>query len=65
MQFEGKNGQITETKYVILSEPQLWYCVGQWFHCDNLNIGGEVELSYNFANAGFRCNPCVGLKWVF
>ena len=64
-QFTAKDGKITDTKCVILSEPQIWYSVGQWFHCENLNIGGEVELSYNFANAGFRCNPCVGLKWVF
>ncbi|MCQ2285526.1 MAG: DUF5020 family protein [Bacteroidales bacterium] len=59
------NGKVDEQKFVILSEPQLWYNVGQWFHCDNLNIGGEVELSYNFAQEGFRCNPCLGLKWVF
>ena len=65
LQFTGKDGLVKSAKYVILSEPQIWYSVGQWFHCENLNIGGEVELSYNFANAGFRCNPCVGFKWVF
>lgn len=51
---------------VILSEPQLWYQVGHLFGCDNLNIGGEVELSYNFAGmTGFNVMPCVGTKWVF
>jgi len=38
-----------ETQLVVLSEPQLWYCIGQHFGCPNLNIGGEVELAYNFA----------------
>ena len=46
---------------VILSEPQLWF---QLF--DHFNIGGEVELSYNFAGMqGFHVMPCIGTKWVF
>lgn len=58
--------KIENTKFSILSEPQLWYNVGKCFGVDNLNIGGEVELSYNFAgNLGFMCNPAVGLKWIF
>ena len=33
---------------------------------DNLHLGGEVELSLNFAgNYGFMCNPCLGAKWIF
>lgn len=55
-----------QDKVVILSEPQLWYAVGQHFGCPNLNVGGEIELGYNFAGVnGFACNPCLGLKWVF
>ena len=51
---------------VVISEPQLWYNVGQHFGCDNLNIGGEVELSVDFGSCkGFWARPCVGLKWVF
>ena len=51
---------------VFLSEPQLWYNVGQHFGVDNLNIGGEVELSYDFGSAlGFWVRPCAGIKWVF
>lgn len=63
----GVNPDLTlnTTNIVLLSEPQLWYCVGQWFNCGNLNVGGEVELSCNFYQKGFRCNPCLGLKWVF
>ena len=53
-------------QFIFLSEPQLWYNIGQHFGMDNLNIGGEVELSYNFAGcSGFYCRPCIGTKWVF
>lgn len=67
-----------ETGLVVLCEPQLWYAVGQHFGCENLHIGGEVEMAYNFeggwkpfsllygnANRGFTVAPCLGLKWVF
>ena len=47
---------------VVLSEPQLWYSFGT----EHFNLGGEVELSYNFAGMeGFHCLPCLGMKWVF
>ncbi len=71
---EKVNWGTEETKLVILSEPQLWYNVGQFFGCENLNIGGEVELAYNFAggwrsdfdkNKGFNVAPCLGVKWNF
>ncbi|MBP5381854.1 MAG: DUF5020 family protein [Bacteroidales bacterium] len=53
-------------KFVFISEPQLWYCIGQHFGVPNLNIGGEVELSCNFAGYdGFYARPCIGTKWVF
>ena len=53
-------------KCIFLSEPQLWYSVGQFFKCPNLNIGGEVEISNNFAGVdGWKCRPCLGVKWVF
>ena len=51
---------------VFVSEPQLWYNVGRHFGVDNLNLGTEVELSNNFGSvAGFKCRPCLGMKWVF
>ncbi len=60
---EGSN---QPRKFVFISEPQLWYCVGQHFGVPNLNIGGEVELSCNFAGYdGFKVRPCIGTKWVF
>ena len=55
-----------ERNWVFLSEPQLWYNIGSLFNCPNFNIGGEVELSNNFANhEGFMVNPCLGVKWDF
>ena len=58
---------VPETSQIVfLSEPQLWYNVGRHFGVDNLNLGGEVELSYDFGTAkGFWARPCLGLKWVF
>ena len=54
------------TKVSVITEPQLWYNIGKCIGIDNLNIGGEVELSYNFAGyEGFKCNPCAGIKWIF
>ena len=51
---------------VFISEPQLWYNVGQWFGVPHLNIGGEVELSFDFGSArGFWARPCAGIQWVF
>ena len=66
--YDGKNNTWTDpTKqsFVLISEPQLWYNVGRWFKCPNLNIGTEIEFSYNFTGKGFMCNPCLGIKWCF
>lgn len=53
------------TKWTFLTEPQLWMNLGSLFD-GHLDIGGELELSYNFAgNKGFMCNPCAGLRWSF
>ncbi|MCQ2065650.1 MAG: DUF5020 family protein [Bacteroidaceae bacterium] len=63
----GQDDPLAEAgKWIFISEPQLWYNVGSLFGCQNLNIGGEIELGYNFAGVkGFACNPCAGLKWNF
>ncbi|MCQ2141446.1 MAG: DUF5020 family protein [Bacteroidales bacterium] len=66
LNFSGFADVWWESKCVFISEPQLWYNIGQLFGVDNLNIGGEVEFSYNFAGVdGFKCRPCLGTKWVF
>jgi len=54
-----------DTKFVFVSEPQLWYNVGSLFGCPNFNVGTEIELGYNFVKEGFACNPCLGVKWDF
>lgn len=64
----GENGYLGSAgdKFVFVSEPQLWYNIGQHIWCDNLNIGGELEISCNFAGVhGWKCRPCLGAKWVF
>ena len=55
-----------DRKVVFISEPQLWYNIGDLFGCPNLHVGTEVELSLNFAGYdGFYARPCLGAKWVF
>ena len=57
---------LKQSKFVFISEPQIWYNVGQHFGCPNLHVGGELELSINFAGYyGFYARPCIGTKWVF
>ena len=52
-------------KVSVLTEPQLWMNLGKFFDC-HLDLGTEIELSYNFAgNKGFMVNPCAGLRWTF
>lgn len=51
----------TDAEFTFLSEPQLWYNI-----CSHFAVGGEVELSYNFAGMeGFNTMPTLGAKWTF
>ena len=70
------NGDPDNTSVVFISEPQLWYNVGQFFNCPNLFLGGEIEMAYNFVggwrsgedfikNKGFNTTPAAGIKWIF
>lgn len=55
-----------DVQFVFISEPQIWYNVGRFVGVDNLNLGSEIELSWNFGNGkGFFVRPCLGAKWVF
>ncbi len=55
----------TYTKFSVLTEPQLWFNLGGVFD-NHLDIGGELELAYNFAGyTGFTINPCAGIRWTF
>lgn len=54
------DGEI-DAKYILLSEPQLWYNFNTHF-----SAGGEVELSNNFGgNKGIMANPTLALKYIF
>ena len=60
---KDNNYQVTDDKKVVfLTEPQLWYNV--W---ENLNLGGEVEISNNFlpGENDVVVNPTLGFKWNF
>lgn len=55
------------TKYIFMSEPQLWVNLNKlegWKNV-NLSIGGELEVSNNFVDKGFCVMPALGLKWTF
>ena len=55
------------TKYIFLTEPQLWFNFNAIKGCEkiNLSIGTEVELSNNFVAKGFYAIPTVAVKWTF
>ncbi len=55
------------TSHILLSEPQIWYnfnTIEGWEKI-NLSVGGEVEISNNFAGKGFYAIPTTALKWTF
>ena len=46
---------------VLLTEPQLWFNATK-----NLSLGGEVEISNNFAYSNeFKVRPTLAVKWNF
>lgn len=56
----SENNLISETKYVFMTEPQIWYNITKHF-----SLGSELELSNNFAGVkGFQANPTIGIKWT-
>lgn len=55
-------------KIIFLTEPQIWLHLNKFsFMPDdvNLSVGGEVEVSHNFAGKGFYAIPTLALKWTF
>ncbi|MBR5813996.1 MAG: DUF5020 family protein [Bacteroidaceae bacterium] len=55
------------TEFIFIAEPQLWVNLNNikgWENV-NLSIGGELELSNNFVEKGFRAIPALGAKWSF
>lgn len=59
--FTNSDASVVETKFVFLTEPQIWYNL-----TENLSLGSEVEISSNFSgNKGFMVNPTLAGKWKF
>ena len=55
------------TNFIFISEPQLWVNLNKiegWEEI-NLSVGGELEISNNFVEKGFRALPALGAKWTF
>ncbi len=55
------------TEFIFLSEPQFWVNLNKikgWEKV-KLSVGGEVELSNNFVEKGFKVMPALGVKWNF
>jgi len=59
--FANSDASVDETKFVFLTEPQIWYNF-----TENISIGSEIEVSSNFSgNKGFMVNPTLAAKWNF
>ena len=56
-----------DTEFIWLAEPQFWVNLNRIKGWENINlsVGGEVELSHNFVEEGFRAMPAIGAKWTF
>jgi hypothetical protein len=49
-----------KTKFVVQSEPQLWFNLNK-----NFALGSEVEIGYNFQAKGLNFMPTLGAKYTF
>lgn len=55
------------TKFIFLTEPQLWYNLNTIKGLRNFNfsIGTELEISCNFISKGWYINPTLAIKYEF
>lgn len=60
MTFNHGTAHEESTKFIFLSEPQLWYNFNK-----NFALGSEVEISSNFIAKGFDIMPTIGAKVTF
>ncbi len=59
--FINSDLSVSKTKYVFLTEPQIWYNF-----TENISVGSEIEISSNFSgNKGLMVNPTLAAKWNF
>lgn len=56
-----------DTEYIFMTEPQFWVNLNkaEGWEKINLSIGGELEISSNFVEKGFKVMPAIGAKWTF
>ena len=51
----------TNTKYVFITEPQIWYNISP-----NISVGSEVEVACNFGTVdSWKVCPTLAAKWNF
>ncbi|GAB1451532.1 DUF5020 family protein [Draconibacterium sp.] len=51
----------TETKYIFMTQPQLWYNFSK-----NFSIGTEIQFAYNFGGIkGFDVMPSPAVRYTF
>ena len=55
------------TEYIFLAEPQFWVNLNKAEGWENINlsVGGELEISSNFVEKGWKVMPAIGAKWTF
>jgi hypothetical protein len=53
--FNGK-----KTKFIVQSEPQIWFNINK-----NFAVGNETEIGYNFQAKGLKFMPTIGIKATF
>lgn len=55
------------TEFIMITEPQLWINLKniKGWEKINLNVGTEVEFSWNFVGKGFYTMPTIATKWTF
>jgi hypothetical protein len=57
---EDKSFNGKATKFVVQSEPQIWFNINK-----NFAVGNETEIGYNFQYKGLKFMPTLGVKATF
>ena len=59
--------ELAKEKIHVRPAAQFWVNLNKIKGWENINlsVGGEVELSNNFVEEGFRAMPAIGAKWTF
>ena len=60
MLFNAGSADEVKTKYVFLTEPQIWYNATGKF-----SVGSEIEISNNFVANSLKIMPTIAAKYTF